>query len=108
MEYILGEMNSHQITNICEYLINKGEFLYQIISRKTLHYAYRANTWQGFFPYKNTGEDGFKTLAPVDAFKQGSNGLYNMIGNLWEWTNDFWATEHSKELQKNPVCLYLV
>lgn len=61
-----------------------------------------ANTWQGFFPYRNTGDDGYTTLAPVDSFKQGSLGLHNIIGNLWEWTNDFWTTKHSKKLQINP------
>lgn len=46
---------------------------------------YHANTFQGEFPVKNTGADGYQTTAPVDAFQPNGYGIYQMIGNVWEW-----------------------
>jgi formylglycine-generating enzyme required for sulfatase activity len=45
-----------------------------------------ANFWQGEFPYKNIQEDGFKDVAPVGCFSKNLFGLYDLIGNVWEWT----------------------
>jgi formylglycine-generating enzyme required for sulfatase activity len=53
-----------------------------------------ANTWQGPFPYRNLVEDGHAWTSPVRAYPANGHGLYDMIGNVWEWTNDFYQ-EHA-------------
>ena len=59
-----------------------------------------ANTWQGDFPRQNRNEDGFERTSPVTAFPPNGYGLYDMIGNVWEWTSDWWSTRHEADAPK--------
>jgi formylglycine-generating enzyme len=62
-----------------------------------------ANIWQGRFPTRNEATDGFERTAPVRSFKPNAYGLYDMAGNVWEWTGDWFDAQAYEARIGQPV-----
>ena len=60
-----------------------------------------ANTWQGRFPWEQRATDGYEGTSPVESFPANGYALYDMIGNVWEWTTDWYHPKHPNEVMKS-------
>jgi formylglycine-generating enzyme required for sulfatase activity len=58
---------------------------------------HRCNVWQGDFPIRNTGDDGYVGTAPVGAYAPNGFGLHNVAGNVWEWCSDYFSPAYHRE-----------
>ena len=67
---------------------------------------YKANTWEGQFPFENSKIDGYENLAPIKSFPANDFGLYGMSGNVWEWTSDWYNVNYYKDLLEDKAACH--
>ena len=65
----------------------------------------KANTWEGDFPVNNSKADGFELRAPVKSYPPNDYGIYDMAGNVWEWTSDWYNGNYYKEINNSNATL---
>ncbi|MCA8881809.1 MAG: SUMF1/EgtB/PvdO family nonheme iron enzyme [Rhodobacteraceae bacterium] len=63
-----------------------------------------ANTWQVPFPWRNFETDGFTGICPVRSIPANGYGLYEVCGNVWEWTTDWFVAKHDPADPAKPSC----
>jgi sulfatase modifying factor 1 len=76
----------------------------KLLSKGCFHtLIFRVNIWQGEFPNINTAEDGYVGTCPVTEFPTNAFHLHNIVGNVWEWTADWWNVKHTNTPIVDPV-----